>query len=73
LFKLSKIERDVGKLEAIISTYEQKLIDPEKNETVYSNSGFFTNYQNAKDELIEFMKTWEKTQNKLDELISQRR
>jgi ATP-binding cassette subfamily F protein 3 len=71
--QLSKIERDVGKLEAIISTYEQKLIDPEKNETVYSNSGFFTNYQNAKDELIEFMKTWEKTQNKLDELISQRR
>tara|TARA_Y100000385_G_scaffold290927_1_gene366155 strand:+ start:21659 stop:23593 length:1935 start_codon:yes stop_codon:yes gene_type:complete len=71
--QLSKIERDVGKLEVIISTYEQKLIDPEKNETVYSNSGFFTNYQNAKDELIEFMKTWEKTQNKLDELISQRR
>ena len=71
--QLSKIERDVEKLEAIISKYELKLIDPEKNETVYSDSGFFTNYQNAKDELIEFMKTWEKTQDKLDELISQRR
>jgi ATP-binding cassette subfamily F protein 3 len=71
--QLSKIERDVEKLEAIISKYELELIDPEKNETIYSDSGFFTNYQNAKDKLIEFMKTWGKTKDKLDELISQRR
>tara|TARA_B100001093_G_scaffold214420_1_gene205767 strand:- start:7279 stop:9216 length:1938 start_codon:yes stop_codon:yes gene_type:complete len=70
--KLLKIEKNIEKLEAIISNYNQKLANPEINNELYSDSNFFKDYQNSKDKLMEFMKTWEKIQNKLDELISRR-
>ena len=70
--QLSKIESEIDKLEAFITSCDQDLANPEKNESLSSNLDFFKNYQNSKNKLIESMKAWEKKQTQLDDLYSQR-
>ena len=70
--QLSKIEREIDKLEAFITSCDLDLANPEKSEILCSDLVFFKNYQNSKNKLIESMKAWEKKQIQLDDLYSQR-
>lgn len=66
--RLAKIETDIADLEVNISNIDKDLSDGEKYEELTSDSDFFKNYQENKDNLDDLMQEWEKLHELLEHL-----
>ena len=69
---ISSIERKIDEHEKFIANTVAILADPTANGVDLSDGSYFQNYEEAKQELAELMGQWEKLQNELEQLNTEK-
>ena len=70
--QLSKVERKISDLEALIAQADTDLSNPEKSAALLADEAFFKEYQYNKDSLEECMEKWAELEDKLEQLTAKR-
>lgn len=64
--RISKAEKEIGRLENEIRLFDAKLADPEQYQSVINDKAAFASYEQMKKQLEAEMSNWERLQEKLE-------